>query len=303
MSASTTSPVGRSRTWASVTSLTGSSTTSRIASSAAGNEGAPAGRCSSPGHDLVGLASACVGGVRAGPPSEPSAGSIVERRHGAVLCQVRRHSLDPFPLRRSRTSTTCSGTATASSCSRGPRGLVDLAHEGLSPASWARRSGHQVGVAHGVVQLAGVGDVDGTRSTSSGWALRLAGSSGVGLVELVGHDEVAGVRPDPPHVQLPQRVELVEGHRRVAVELEQAEEPRDHVRVSVQSAVSARKVVTRTRRSRSTSQAACSRTLTRGACRWSSMTTGVGRGVITRCASAANSTGPRPSSTSGSRPA
>ena len=48
--------------------------------------------------------------------------------------------------------------------------------------------------------------------------------------------------------------------------------------------------------------AACSRTLTCGACRWSTETIGTGRGVNTRAASAANSCGPEAEQHLGQQP-
>ena len=63
---------------------------------------------------------------------------------------------------------------------------------------------------------------------------------------------------------------------------------------------STRKLADRVRRSRSTMTAACSRTLTGGACRWSRPTIGGGLGIIARAAITASCSGVIPSTSSGS---
>ena len=200
----------------------------------------------------------------------------------------------------SRTSTTCSWAGSAISCSEPSAPRRTRSRGALS---WCRGLVRRLGSVATVGDVGFVARSDGSLDTAPPSAPpwprtgRSSPPRAPGrLVELVGHHEVAGVRAGPADVQLTQRVDLVEGHRASRGRARAGRGTgRRRSRVSVQSAVSARKVDTLTRRSRSTSHAACSRTLTRGACRWSSITTGVGRGVMTRCARAANSTGPSPS--------
>ena len=102
-------------------------------------------------------------------------------------------------------------------------------------------------------------------------------------------------------VSSPSAVDLVEGDRALAEQLEQREEPRHHdQRVAARRRPAPGSVAERTRRSRSTTSAACSRTLTAGACRWSRPTVGSGRGSSARVAIAANCSGVSPSTSSGS---
>ena len=73
--------------------------------------------------------------------------------------------------------------------------------------------------------------------------------------------------------------------------------------VSGESPHSARNVIVPTRRSRSTTSAACSRTLTAGAWMWCSDTSTSGRGASALAARKAKASSPIPISTSGSSPA
>ena len=75
----------------------------------------------------------------------------------------------------------------------------------------------------------------------------------------------------PADRQLAQGVDLVEGDRTLAVELQQGQEAGDHLERRSASATSARKVDrARVHAAARRTIAACSRTLTGGACRWSS---------------------------------
>ena len=90
------------------------------------------------------------------------------------------------------------------------------------------------------------------------------------LVELVADAELAVVLGRSTGSQLPEGVDLVEGDGALAVELQQRQEPGDHHADLRRRPPATRKLTVPECRSRSTTIAACSRTLTAGAWRWSS---------------------------------
>ena len=111
----------------------------------------------------------------------------------------------------------------------------------------------------------------------------------------------AAVAVCPGHVEIAERRDLVQRDAAVPVELEHREEPRhDLVGARAVRRSAAGTWPGAAARSRPASISACSRTLVRGQCRCAVETTGGLRGASARAAIAANSAGPRPSSTSGS---
>ena len=121
------------------------------------------------------------------------------------------------------------------------------------------------------------------------------------LVELVVDGDVALVGAGPADCQLAERLGLLEGDRGLPEQLEQGEEARhdDERAVGVGDEARGTRPVPRWR-SRSTMIAACSRTLTWGACRCSRPTVGATLGVIARAAIMANCSGVMPMTSSGS---
>jgi hypothetical protein len=121
------------------------------------------------------------------------------------------------------------------------------------------------------------------------------------FVELVGHLDLAARGACPTDNDLTQWRHLLELDRSAAEQLEQRQEPGDDRELVGASAMSARNVAEPDRRSRSATTTAWSATLTRVWWMCVTETSAIARGSIARAASAANPSGDRSNSTSGSR--